>query len=302
MADLRAGLGDDAIILATRTLDNGQVSVTGAAADEALDLAEVLSPSTERPGLEWLSALAEFHEWPFTARERIEPILENVMPANPEAVLTTLMQALFRFDDNDPPGQKPLLLSGPPGSGKTVTIAKLAAAHILVGDDVDIITLDVARAGGLDQLRALLAPLDRAPIPVAAAAELPDVMSHCQGDVVLVDSVGINPFDPAELGALSNFVARAGADLLLVLPGGQGYADSAEIARNYVALGARALVATKLDVARRFGGLLAAAEAGLAFTQVGIGPTIGDGLAALSADGLARLLLRRYRASIGEEN
>ena len=58
------------------------------------------------------------------------------------------------------------------------------------------------------------------------------------------------------------------------------------------ALGARHLLATKLDAARRLGGLLAAAEAGLAFAEAGIGPTIGQGLSPLSAGGLARLLLR----------
>jgi len=61
------------------------------------------------------------------------------------------------------------------------------------------------------------------------------------------------------------------------------------------------MVVTKLDVAKRLGGVLAAAETGLAFTQAGVGPTIGDGLCALSADGVARLLLRRYRNSIREE-
>jgi flagellar biosynthesis protein FlhF len=88
---------------------------------------------------------------------------------------------------------------------------------------------------------------------------------------------------------------------MLVLPAGLGYADSAEIARSYAALGAKTMVVTKLDVARRFGGVLAAAEAGLAFTTAGIGPIIGDGLCTLSADGVARLLLRQYRTSVGEE-
>ena len=58
-------------------------------------------------------------------------------------------------------------------------------------------------------------------------------------------------------------------------------------------LGSRRLLVTKLDAARRLGGVLAAADAGLAFCDAGIGPTIGQGLSPLSAGGLARLLLRR---------
>lgn len=302
MADLRAGLGEDAIILTTRTLEDGQVSVTGAIDDDGLDLADVLTPPKEANGLKWLSALAEFHEWPFKTRERIEPILNGITPADPEVITKTLVQALFHFDDLHVQGQKPLMLSGPPGAGKTVTLAKLAAAQVLAGNAVDILTLDVRRAGSLNQLGSLLAPLDLTPVPVATPADLPELMAACRADVILVDSPSTNPFNPADLGIVSTLVSQIGAELVLVLPAGQGYADSAEIGRSYAALGARAMVVTKLDVARRFGGVLAAAEAGLAFTEAGIGPMIGDGLCGLSAEGLARLLLRRYRNSIGQEN
>jgi len=301
MTDLRASLGDDAVILSTQTHDDGQVSVTGAVADDVFNLTDVLVPSEEPRSLDWLSALAAFHEWPMKRRERIEPILENLTPAEPETILTTLMQALFRFEGAKRQSRKPLLLSGPPGSGKTVTIAKLAAAQVLAGNTVDIVTLDVGRAGSLDQITTLLDPLDLSPIPVSSLPDLHNVLAACRGDVVLIDSTSTNPFNPADLGEISALAARAGAELLLVLPAGQGYADSAEIARSYAALGAKSMVVTKLDVAKRLGGVLAAAETGLAFTQAGVGPTIGDGLCALSADGVARLLLRRYRNSIREE-
>lgn len=301
MTDLRARLGDDAIILSTRTLDDGQISVTGAVTDDVFDLADVLSPTDEPRSLEWLKALAEFHEWPIKGREKIESLLKNMVPAGPEMVLTTLIKALFRFDAAQFQTSKPIILSGPPGSGKTVTLAKLAAAEVLAGHAVDIITLDVKRAGSLEQVSTLLEPLDLSPIPVARSADLPKIIAACKSDVVLVDTASTNPFNPADLGELSSLTARIGGELVLVLAAGQAYADSADIARSYSAIGADAMIATKLDVARRFGGVLAAAEAGLAFTQAGIGPTIGDGLCALSADGVARLLLRRYYSSIGEE-
>lgn len=302
MSDLRARLGDNAIILHTRTLEDGRVSVTGAVTDDVFDLADVLAPPDEPRSLDWLKALAAFHEWPIKARERIEPILSNMAPAGPEVVLTALVQALFRFDGSCLRGGKPLVFSGPSGSGKTVTIAKLAAAQVIAGKTVDVVTLDAGRAGSLDQMSTLLAPLDLSPTPVAKPADLQKVVAACQSDVVLVDSVGANPFNPVDLGDISSLATRIGAELVLVLPAGQSYADCADIARSYAALGTRAMVVTKLDIARRFGGVLAAAEAGLGFTQAGIGPTIGNGLCALSADGIARLLLRRYYSSIGEES
>lgn len=302
MADLRASLGEDAIILATQTLDDGKVSVTGAVAEDGLDLADLLSPSSNNErSLEWLGALADFHEWPFRMRERIEPVLEEMSPADPEAVMTTLVQALFRFDRLPMNRQSPLMFSGPPGGGKTVTIAKLAASRVLEGRTVDILTLDIKRAGALDQISTLLAPLDLQPVPVQSPADLPRTIAKCSSDLILVDMPSANPFDPSDLGAASNLAAQAEARLVLVLPAGQGYADSVEIGRSYAALGARNMVVTKLDAAQRFGGVLGAAEAGLAFTEAGIGPVIGDGLRKLSADGMARLLLRRYHNSLGKE-
>jgi flagellar biosynthesis protein FlhF len=108
---------------------------------------------------------------------------------------------------------------------------------------------------------------------------------------LLIDSPGFNPFRPADLGLLSGLLEASRAAPVLVLPAGLGVADCAEIGHTYVALGARHLLATKLDAARRLGGLLAAAAAGLAFAEAGIGRTIGQGLSPLSAHGLARLLL-----------
>jgi flagellar biosynthesis protein FlhF len=91
---------------------------------------------------------------------------------------------------------------------------------------------------------------------------------------------------------LSQSLEASGASPVLVLDAGIGSADSAEVAQTFAALGSRWLLVTKLDVAQRLGGVLAAAEAGLALAEAGIGPTIGRGLGPLSAAGLARLLCR----------
>ncbi len=54
--------------------------------------------------------------------------------------------------------------------------------------------------------------------------------------------------------------------------------------------GAGLLVATRLDLARRLGGVLAAADAGLAIAEAGIGPGAADGLVPLTPELLARRL------------
>ena len=49
MALLRAELGDDAIIVATRELPDGGVRITGAIESQDLDLAELLAPGELSP-------------------------------------------------------------------------------------------------------------------------------------------------------------------------------------------------------------------------------------------------------------
>lgn len=302
MAALRGNLGEDAIIVTTQTLEDGHVRVTGAIAEDDIDLADVLAPSEEPAGFEWLARLSDFHEWPCRWRERIEPVLRELRSTDSRMILATLLRAIYRFESLTHANDKPVLLSGPPGSGKTVTIAKLAARHVLAGQSVDVLTLDIERAGALEQLSTLLSPLDLHPVGVPSPSDLPGLLEQCHGDLILVDSPSTNPFGSADLGSLSTLVEHAGAELVLVLAAGGNSADSFEIGQSYAALGAKNMVVTKLDVAKRLGGFMAAADAGLALCQAGIGPTIGDGMRPLTADGLARLLLHRFHHAVSEES
>lgn len=85
-----------------------------------------------------------------------------------------------------------LLLTGPPGAGKTASIAKLAARAVLEGRTVDVLTMDVGRAGGIEQLRALLAPLQLEPKPAPEPRSLERLVGDAGAELVLIDSPGIN--------------------------------------------------------------------------------------------------------------
>ena len=77
------------------------------------------------------------------------------------------------------------------------------------------------------------------------------------------------------------------------LPAGLSAGESTDIVGNFAALGCRRMVISRLDNARRLGGVLAAAQAGPALVAAGIGPMIGSGLKPLTAIGLARLLMSK---------
>ncbi|MDI3309524.1 MAG: hypothetical protein QJR07_20825 [Acetobacteraceae bacterium] len=107
---------------------------------------------------------------------------------------------------------------------------------------------------------------------------------------MLIDTAGCDPFDPAQAEALLLLARAAGATIVAVLPAGLDAGEAADLARAFAALGARHLLPTRLDAARRLGGVLAAAAAGLALTEAGTGPSVADGLTPLTPDWLARRL------------
>jgi flagellar biosynthesis protein FlhF len=295
MARLQAALGEDAVIVATQTQEDGQVRVTGALAQEQPDLSAILAPPECPDRNERLHALARFHELSelWVRRAIVTTAGQVGIGARVDLELEAMLKALYQFQPL--PQGRPLLLSGLPGSGKSVTVAKLAAREILAGRTVTVVNADNGRAGGNAQLRALLAPLGLEPLAPADPSELAGCLRSAGKGAVLIDSPSFNPLADHDFARLPALLEAADAELVLVLAAGMGMAEATELGHIFAALGSRHMVATRLDCARRLGSLLGAADGGLAFTLAGIGPTIGNGLQPLSAPGLTRLLLHRER-------
>ena len=277
MAQIRAELGADAIILEQRRTRYG-VEVTAALEPDEPLLIQPITPPT--PSV--TAGPLAFHN--------IAPGLAQALAAAPlaESLATALGFAPL------PDGREhPLLLAGPPGAGKTVTIAKLAARMVLGGTAPLVITTDGQRAGAVEQLAAFTRVLGITLAVAPTPAMLAKALTHRgHGQPVLIDTAGCNPFNAAEARQLHQIFTQAGADMVLVLPAGLDAAESADLARAFAALGARHLLPTRLDAARRLGGVLMAAKAGpLALTEAGIGAEVADGLEALTPEGLASRLL-----------
>lgn len=183
-----------------------------------------------------------------------------------------------------------VLLIGPPGAGKTTLAAKLAARMgegnaLLVGSDT-------TRPGALAQLEEYAGVLG---IPVAGAAD-PDALAHvvagASGRKIIIDSAGIAPGDRAQGERLARLMAASGAEPLLVLPADSGAEDAMAMAHAFKGLGAKTLMPTRLDLAPRMGGVLAAADAArLALPAAGITPHFAYGIAPLTPEAMARRLL-----------
>jgi len=275
MARVRAELGADALILATRRVADG-VEITA-----ALD-PEDAAPPLAAPDPARLAAL-EFHAVPAALRAALQG-----------GELTAALAGALPFDTLPlAPGGRPLLLVGPPGAGKTLTVARLATRLVMGGVTPVVITADGKRAGATEQLAAftklLGINLTVACHPVTlgrALARRPD------GAPVLIDTPGSDPFDAGQIEELLVLAATADASMVLVLPAGIDAAEAADLAAGYASAGARLLVVTRLDLAHRLGGVLAAAAGGsLALTEAGVGPGAADGLLPLTPDWLASRLL-----------
>jgi flagellar biosynthesis protein FlhF len=279
MAQVRADLGAEALILNTRRSGNG-VEVTAALEPEP-DPDPPSPPSPERLAtLTWHGVPAALH-----------PALAHGGLA--DALVRALAFGALPLDPHGPP----VMLTGPPGAGKTLTAVRLATRLVMAGAPPILITTDGKRAGAMEQLaaftRLLRIPLLVASQPVSLARAL---ARRTDGAPVLIDTAGADPFDPAQAEELQALATTAGAHVALVLPAGLDPAEAADIAAAHAALGAASLIVTRLDLARRMGGVVAAAAARLTLTEAGISPNAADGMVPLTADFLADRLRSPERA------
>jgi len=77
-----------------------------------------------------------------------------------------------------------------------------------------------------------------------------------------------------------------------VLAAGGDASEAADLGEAFGASGATRLLATRLDMTRRLGAILAAADAGqLMFSEVSLNPHVATGLCAVNPVSMARLIL-----------
>lgn len=211
-----------------------------------------------------------------------------------ETALTAALEHLYSFR---PLPQKStstaLMVVGPPGAGKTLAVAKLAARGVMNGLRVAVITTDVIRAGGVEQLAAFTKILRIDLQKASSAQSLRLAIENARtADQILIDTAGYNPFAPDEMRDLARLMTAGDIEPVMVLPAGADADESGEMARVYASLGVRAMLPTRLDIARRLGGLLGAAHhGGLIFADASNTPKVAEGLIGLSPRRLAHLLM-----------
>ncbi|MCK5777639.1 MAG: hypothetical protein KAH11_02540 [Rhodospirillales bacterium] len=300
MAQVRAEMGDDAIIVSTEVDgEDGTCWVTAALEDDIVLPDEVYETLQKQPmdplaKREFLAQVLTAHGLPQHLTEQVLRDCDLVDETDPTMTLAAAIDMGARFGPIDFETQtRPLMLVGAPGAGKTITAAKLAAHARFAGKRVFIATSDSKRAGGVEQLKAFtdILEMDLVIAPdVDTLSEQNDAISAA--DAAIIDTAGVNPFDDEDMQALRTLAAAAKAELVLVLAAGADAMESADTARAFAAIGAERMVISRLDMTRRLGGILAAALAGrVAIANVSINPQVADGLSRINPVSLAQLLV-----------
>ena len=295
MRQVREALGADAVILSTQPAESGSgVRVTAALEDSPLDDLHFGAEAESHCDLDAIAEALSFHRTPAGLFDRLVGGAAALSAPDSVMALAGAIDSELTFGALPPPLEpRPTMLVGPPGAGKSATAAKLCARARLAGRKVAIVTMDTAKSGGLAQAEAFAKALDAELLQTPEPDALPDAVVACGDDrFIVIDTPGANPFLEADLDRLNEAARGARAEPVLVLPAGGDAAESAETAAAFRDVGARAMIATRLDTARRFGGLLSAAAAGpLALLAAGASPHIGDPLLPVNPVALARMFL-----------
>ena len=294
MAQVRQALGDDAVIVSSYTGKRGRGVVVVAAKDDPRAAEEKLSAIAASEANDPLSAALAFHGLPPALARRVRSAADGISSDDPVLSLAGAFDGMFAFEPLAMVPDTPILLVGPPGAGKTVLAAKLATRAILAGMRAHGVTTDTVRAGAVAQLAAFTEILKTKLERAATADELRAALGRkASNAVALVDTPGTGPFTDNELKDLKAFIDAADVEAILVQPAGADAAESGEAAAAFAALGIKRMIVTKLDVSRRLGGILAAADqGGLSFAGVSVSPFVAQGVGTLNPVSLARLVLR----------
>lgn len=196
-----------------------------------------------------------------------------------------------------PTGFGAIALVGPQGSGKTTSIAKLAAQHVLAHgkDSVAILSTDTARVGAQEQLRAYGSIL-QVPVHCADTVEEAAKMYRLlrKKSLLLVDTGGVSFRDRSGMDSLAKLLAAlADVTVVLNLPADSQSHVQREILDAYRALAPQAVLVSRIDEATRLGGVISnLIDVQLPMAWVSNGPNVPRNLSTADAGKLVKMAVK----------
>ena len=281
---VRRTLGPDALIIETRHVERG-VEILAAIDDEDRDVPPLEIPLIADAYLDERRSNLSWHG-----------VSEELTARLTEKDLANAIARRVGFGTLEPTGsESPLFFAGQPGAGKSLSLIKVATRLVMNGIEPLVISTDGHKAGATEQLAAMTRILGLTLI----VADQPPTLKRAvgmrvEGAPVLIDGPGMAGHDQHDDATLRALTEAVEAEIILVIPAGLDAAETVDVASYHAGLGARRMIATRLDVARRIGGILEAAwRSRLLLTEAGTSPDVVDGLQSLTAQMLANRLEAR---------
>ena len=182
---------------------------------------------------------------------------------------------------------------GPPGVGKTTTIAKIAAQErVRRRRSLNLVAADGFRAGAIEQLRGY-AEIMAVPFRVARTPdELEQALTHARNPV-LVDTAGRSASEADVTGMFEVLCRRPRVRTHLVLAADTSVSAARRVFDRYARLGPSRVVITKLDESESVMPLLGIVrEQGLPVSYLTTGQRVPEDLWRATPASLAAALLR----------
>lgn len=299
---IRESLGSDAIIVASQKLPSGGVTVTAAAEQDQQQahqpFRQIESSFTSDSVLSAFEAMLRFHSTADHVSAELLATAKKLYLRGKDirTDLTRLMAASFQYAplplDQD---MFTIMLVGPPGTGKTMTIAKMASQLVMEKKKPVVITTDNKRAGGVEQLQAFTSILGLELHIADHRGDLWRLMQeHAPHRRILIDTGGVNPFNAADVRELSEYIKiDRSIEPVLVSSAGSDAGEADDMARAFAPLGVRRILITRIDAARRYGSVITAAHSGkFAFCHASNSSRIIGEFTLLDPVMLTELLLR----------
>jgi flagellar biosynthesis protein FlhF len=286
------------VVRLTAAADRASEEITIAIPDEVAEIPTVMTARRPRRGEQLRAGVAARLVAAGMDLGLAEAVANRMTDAecrggSDSVIRRALSAELEPLSGNDAEYERCEVFVGPPGVGKTTTIAKIAAQERLVRNrSLSLVAADSFRAGAVEQLRGY-AEILAVPFRVARTPDELALALASARNPVLVDTAGRSPSDEGVTAIFDVLSHKRSVRTHLVLAADTSAPTARRVIDRYAPLRPSRVIITKLDETESVMPLMAAVrDSGLPVSYLTSGQRVPEDLWRASPASLAAALLR----------